>query len=66
MAREQSWLELCLLELVSIGCVLFGIFILFTDFKNLMLALASIIFFGITAIDFYAIMVAKRKQRSAD
>jgi hypothetical protein len=62
MARELSWIGLWLLELSAIGFVLAGVFILITDLKNWMIALASILFFGLAAAIFGKMIAVKRKQ----
>jgi len=65
MAREQSWIGLWLLELGAIGFVLAGIFIIIKDPKNWMIALASILFFGLAAVVFGKMITDKKRQSTS-
>ena len=62
IAREMNWLYLLLLELGSIGFVLGGVFLFITDPKRWLLALVSILGFGLCAFTFGRAIAVKRKQ----
>ncbi len=62
-AREYNAVTLWLLEICSLAFVAAGIFILFKDTPNWLIALASIIFFGLGAIVFAKMILTRNQQQ---